>query len=130
MKQVVLSKRNLLVLLNKLEKAERQPGSTACAIIKVDEDGEDLLVAALPDEVVYATRGAGAMIEDYISNLSTDSGNPQITLAQAEACIPECLDVAEARSVEFANGWNECIARARRFLQSFVPRSGAEKTPL
>jgi hypothetical protein len=65
--QVVLSRRNLEVLLSKLDRVKNGE-SSACTIIKRHnpDDGiyatsEDIAVIAVEDEIMYANRPAGAM---------------------------------------------------------------------
>lgn len=67
MQTLYLSKRNLLTLLNKLERAE-QGEETNCAIIKYrnEEDPvvntmKEIKVVAVFDEVLYNNRQAGVM---------------------------------------------------------------------
>jgi hypothetical protein len=66
MEMLYLSKRNLQTLLNKLERAEKGE-ATHCTIIKHHNPNDpyintsSVMVVALPDEVLYANRQAGAM---------------------------------------------------------------------
>lgn len=56
---IILSRRNLLALLHKLE----MPGS-ARTIVKYDEDNKPVVVKVASDEEVYADRQPGRMHED------------------------------------------------------------------
>jgi hypothetical protein len=67
MQTLYLSKRNLLTLLNKLERAE-QGEDTKCAIIKYRNENDPFVntvkaitVVAVPDEKLYTKREAGIM---------------------------------------------------------------------
>lgn len=69
MQTVYLSKRNLLTLLSKLERLEAGD-TTECTIIKyADKDAKytqsmpSIKVVAIPDDVAYAHRPAGAVVE-------------------------------------------------------------------
>ena len=69
---VVLSRRNLLSLLSKLDRVAVGE-SSACAIIKRDDlhpvypqSMREILVQAVEDDVYYADRKAGAVLEDYL----------------------------------------------------------------
>ena len=78
--KLYLSKRNLLVLLSKLERLEAGD-STQCAIIKYanhldpyNMSGMDeCMVIAIPDDKYYTNRSAGAM-------------HPQDEIGSLEAC--------------------------------------------
>lgn len=67
MEQVYLSRRNLLTLLNKLDRKARGE-ETKCTIVKNDnahisypQTMEHIMVTAVEDEEYYAARPAGAM---------------------------------------------------------------------
>ena len=68
MNQVFLSRRNLEVLLNKLDR-QKAGGSTECTIIKYQNEADkphmltlkSLVVTAVEDEVYYKNRSAGEM---------------------------------------------------------------------
>lgn len=67
MEQIFLSKRNLQILLSKLERLEAGE-ETACTIIKYKNPNDPyvntidkVIVTAIPDERFYANRDAGAM---------------------------------------------------------------------
>jgi len=57
MEHLILSRRNLLILLSKLDRV-RAGGESNCTIIKYDPE---VMVTAREDEVVYDTRIAGVM---------------------------------------------------------------------
>lgn len=67
MQKLYLSRRNLLVLLAKLDRNKRIPGSSACTIIKQDTvhpkypSSDVIEVTTLEDEEYYTDRGAGRM---------------------------------------------------------------------
>jgi hypothetical protein len=80
MKQVVLSRRNLEVLLSKLDRVKAGEYS-ACAIIKHNnpDDGENAtsettMVRAVEDEVLYAKRPAGYMLEQDVKEVRHTTG--------------------------------------------------------
>ena len=65
--QIYLSRRNLLVLLSKLDRLENGD-ETACAIIKTANPSDpycntidQVVVTAIPDEEFYANRQPGVM---------------------------------------------------------------------
>lgn len=66
MQQVYLSRRNLQVLLNKLDRNKRDPGASACTIVKNDTThakypcSDETYITALEDEEYY-DRPAGKM---------------------------------------------------------------------
>jgi len=67
MKQLYLSRRNLLTLLSKLDRLE-DGESTACSIIKYANPMDPycntidkIMVTAIPDELFYTNRSAGVM---------------------------------------------------------------------
>lgn len=65
MQELVLSRRNLLTLLAKLDKV-REGKVSKCTIIKYNIDGYEfgMPVRAAEDEVVYKDRMPGVMLED------------------------------------------------------------------
>jgi hypothetical protein len=76
--KLYLSKRNLLVLLSKLERLEAGE-STQCAIIKYSNNldpynmvgMDECMVIAIPDQKYYVNRSAGAMHpQDEIGTLA------------------------------------------------------------
>lgn len=80
MKQVVLSRRNLEVLLSKLDRVKAGEHS-ACAIIKHNNpaDGENatsmsIMVRAVEDEVLYANRPAGFMLPQDVKEVRHTTG--------------------------------------------------------
>lgn len=61
-----LTRRNLLTLLNKLDRAKREPGSTKCQIVKRDTKNPKypqshmfITVTAVEDEDYYEDRNPG-----------------------------------------------------------------------
>lgn len=69
MQTVVLSRRNLLTLLSKLDRVAAGE-SSACAIVKRDnihpthpQSMKEILVQAVEDDVYYADREAGVVLE-------------------------------------------------------------------
>lgn len=66
MKQIYLSKRNLLTLLSKLERLEKGE-TTACTLIKYRhnkgqflQSDDAILVTAVPDDIYYSDQQRGA----------------------------------------------------------------------
>ena len=65
--QLYLSRRNLLALLHKLDRAKATPGSSACTIVKQDMEhpkypsGDVVVVTALEDAEYYTDREPGKM---------------------------------------------------------------------
>jgi len=57
---ITLSRRNLRILLNKLDRMAAGE-LTACAIIKTDDTGTHMVIRAVEDSVAYADREPGEM---------------------------------------------------------------------
>lgn len=60
--KLILSRRNLLVLLSKLDR-QAAGEETACTIVKQSTTGGDVQVTAMEDSIVYANRQPGVMLE-------------------------------------------------------------------
>lgn len=79
-RKVVLSRRNLEALLDKLDEVKRG-GQSACMIIKSDTTHPDpamrctdeTLIKAVEDEDYYTNRGSGLLMEDVINHLFTEN---------------------------------------------------------
>jgi hypothetical protein len=81
MKQVYLSRRNLLTLLAKLDRNRDMPGSSQCTIIKNDNNHpkypqsmKHIQVTAVEDEDYYVDRPAGEMHPLEEAKLAATSG--------------------------------------------------------
>jgi hypothetical protein len=70
MQRVYLTRRNLLVLLNKLERNKNQSQVSACTIVKTDTVhskypcSDVIYVTAVEDEDYYADRKPGLMLPE------------------------------------------------------------------
>lgn len=72
MQILYLSRRNLQVLLNKLDRNLREPGSSECTIVKKDQDhpkypcSDVIIVRALENEEYYTDREPGEMLPEDV----------------------------------------------------------------
>jgi hypothetical protein len=64
MQTVTLSRRNLLTLINKLNlNVEHGRDASFCTLLVQDDDGQAVFVHAVEDEVKYATRKPGYVLD-------------------------------------------------------------------